>query len=367
MWLSWWKEALRQSGYCPYTRPGWQGVTASHFPSPSPQLFFFSSSLACPVCFPHLLAFLCSLCSSWSLTSALRELHDIQLAAFARASSKTEQGWLAVRASALPCKATHAIDLLSANCCCWWHFTCSVSWGQASSFGNKRHQKAFHRVSDARAGAANSTLLCARAGCSHPPSSAYLSYRRHQTPRSSFSTPRAAPTLQTRPSCVLGPSRGSKSAPTAGTAAASAADRGNLCTTMTFLDGIRAWRQHGTQVCHSGAEWWWIQRRNTSKKLWEILNLAEPLPSTARKASSHPGSFQVESLLIALSTGDNGIGCGETSISTQQKGKSLKAVRATRERREPQLLLPRHTHGFKNKAISLLSWSSAPTTRIYFK
>lgn len=46
-----------------------------------------------------------------------------------------------------------------------------------------------------------------------------------------------APTLQTRPSCILGPSHCSKSAPTTGTAAGSLADRGNLCATMTFLDG----------------------------------------------------------------------------------------------------------------------------------
>lgn len=77
-------------------------------------------------------------------------------------------GCLLVPVTALLCKAPHAIDLLSANCCCWWHFTCSVSWGQASSFGNKHIRKCFTACPDAFPSVVNSTLLCATAGCTHP-------------------------------------------------------------------------------------------------------------------------------------------------------------------------------------------------------
>lgn len=71
-------------------QPG-RGGQPSAFLSPSPWLFFLF-----PVCFTHLLVFLCSLCSSYSFTLALCELHGIQPTAFAWAYNKAEQGWLAV-------------------------------------------------------------------------------------------------------------------------------------------------------------------------------------------------------------------------------------------------------------------------------
>lgn len=65
---------------------------------------------------------------------------------------------LALPVTALLCGATPAIDL-SPSRCCWWHLTRSVSWGQASSFGNRHIRKRFAARPDNSPGVVNSTLL----------------------------------------------------------------------------------------------------------------------------------------------------------------------------------------------------------------